>query len=846
MTTWKLAWRLARGQSGRIGLLIICMALGICARVCLGSLSSALDQALIAEARPLLGADIEISANEPLSAEQREIINQWLPSGATSTSCVRFTTMAFAPSTNQARTVEVRAVAPGYPLHGVVSTSVGSIADLQNDEPRVFVQQELLTQFSLRLGESIRLGTQLFRIVGVVTNEPGMGMNPFALGPRVLMAEKHLSTTGLTGFGARTRYSLLIGCAESAVEQTVKNMRHGLGVEKNNNERGGGLLVRSASGASETVERAYDRIGDFLRIIALAAILLGGVGVASVVRGYVSEQKDAIATLMMLGATPQRVAQVFLLQCLVLGAAGGLFGALLGVILQFIILSLGQAIFTFPAFAVFDVAVVGGGVLLGIAVAYGFGLIAVAELHGLQPAAVLRSDQQTFSRTLRLWLTCAGVILAAMGLAVYEARSWIIGPVIVGVLVLGAGMTALVGAQLLKLPARLMRGGRGEIFFGIRHGLRNLTRPGFRPLAAVVAIAAAAHLLATITTYRTSLSADLQGGNTQRPGVFCIDIQADQLEEFRSFIQASYQVEPIVSHVVRARLQTINGQEPAAVSGGTREGDRQRFMRGREQRLSWRTELGPDERIIEGAFMPENGERIEASLEQRFAGDIGAKMGDILSFDIQGVSLEATVTSIRQVTWVNLRPNFFILLSPHALRDAPGSWVGAIAQLPEQQQRQIVPAMTQKFPGITAFDVAEIGVKLQAMIERISYAVNGLGWFCFAAGIFVLIGIGIGTARARRQDAALLAVLGSGQRTIYASLAAEFGTQAALAGACGIVLGVAHAYIILHYFAQIRAVIPFFELGLLLLVLVIIGIVAGFISCRQVFRVRPLIILREE
>jgi putative ABC transport system permease protein len=846
MTIWKLAWRLARGQTGRISLLIVCMALGISARVCLGSLSSALDRTLIAEARPLLGADIEISANQPLTSEQQALIATHLPSGAVSTNSVRFTTMAFAPSTNQAHTVEVRAVAPGYPLHGTVSTNGATLNDLQDSEPRIFVQPEFLNQFSVSIGASIRLGTQLFRIVGVVTQEPGMGMNPFVLGSRVLIAKRHLSATGLTGFGARTRYALLIACSESAVEPTVTRLRTALGLENNSSDQAGGLRVRSAAQASETVERAYDRVGDFLRIIALAAILLGGVGVASVVRGYISEQRDAIATLMRLGATPQRVARIFLWQCIALGASGGLIGSVIGVSLQFLILSFGHAWFSFPPVALIDYGVVIGGIGLGIAVAYAFGLIAVTELHGLQPAAIIRQSAQSFSQRARLWLTCGGVVVAAMFLAVYEARSWIIGPVIVGLLVLGAGVTALMGAHLLKLPALLMRGGRGEIFFGIRHGLRNLIRPGFRPLAAVVAIAAAAHLLATITIYRTSLSADLQGGNTQRPGVFCIDIQVDQLDDFRTFVQESYNTEPILSHVVRARLQAINGQELATVSGGTREDERQRFMRGRERRLSWRTELGPDEYVVEGAFMPENSERVEASLEQRFARDIGARMGDELTFDIQGVSLSATVTSIRQVTWVNLRPNFFILLSPSALRDAPGSWVGALAQLPQDQQRQVVTDITRKFPGITAFDVAEIGEKIQSMIERISYAVNGLGWFCFAAGILVLIGIGLGTGRARRQDAALLAVLGSGHRTLAASLAAEFGTQAALAGACGIGLGVLHAWVILHYVVHIAVTIPFVQLALLFVVLIIIGILAGYFSCRHVFQVRPLLILREE
>jgi putative ABC transport system permease protein len=858
---WRLAWRISRGQSARLWLLIICMALGIAARVCVGSFSASLDRALTAEARPLLGADIEIAANQPLSEEQQADLLATLPVSAQRSAQVRFTTMAIggedSGATNntnrRARTVEVRAVDHHYPLYGNVVLSSGSLAELFNSEPVVFVQGELLTQLQLSVGGKLRLGTQSFRIAGLIIEEPGMGMNPFVLGPRVLMARSRLEETGLVGKGARLRYSELVALPPQQLDAVVmelrerwklpERMRSGFGGRIENEQ---GVGVRTAAQANETIERAFDRIGDFLRLVALAAVLLGGIGVASLVRGFVAEQRDTIATLTMLGATQGWVARMFLLQSTLLGIAGGILGAVAGVLLQNGLLYMGQGYLPITGGYGIDVTVMGWGVLLGGIVAAGFAAIAVCEIYGLQPAAIARGDRSSAGGRWRVMVTTALLLAVIVMIAAYEAHSWITGPLVIMVLVGGAVLTAAIGWILLRVPNLLMASWRGRWSVGLRHGVRNLTRPGFRPLAAVIAIAAATQLMATMATYRTSLTQDLQGGHSQRPGTFCIDIAADEAETFRLWVQQEFHAEASLSPIVLGRLRAINGKESPSNQSRTREGERARVMSGREQRLSWRTSLGPDEEIVAGQFMREDSERIEASLEQRFAADIGAQVGDLLSLDVQGVPILATVTSIRRVRWANLRPNFFMLLSPSVLREAPGNWVASIPVLAPAEQQRFTGALSVKFPTVTAFDVAEIGGKLQLMLERLSLAVNFLGWFCLAAGILVLIGIGIGTARARRSDAALLAVLGARPRVLFSSISAEFACLAGIAGICGVILGVAHAYIVLSWMLNLPITVPWVELMILALAIIVSGIVSGLFACRQVFMVRPLIVLRDE
>jgi len=853
MLTLRLAWRLARGQSARMWLLVACIALGVCARVCVGSFSGALERALVREARPLLGADLEIASNQPLSAAQDADLHELLPADARTAQQVRFTTMALAQDSARARTVEVRAVEPGHPLYGTVSVTPAALETLFGAEAVVFVQQELLDQLDVEVGSVLRLGAEGFRIAGVILEEPGLGANMFALGPRVLMARNRLSDTGLDGGGARLRYARLVALDAGAVDHVVTTLRKRWTLsERMNTGFGGrveneqGVALRTAAQASGSAARIYERVGDFLRIIALAALLLGGIGVASLMRGFLAESRDTVAVLQVLGATPGRVLRVFLWQSALVGLAGGVIGALAGSGLQNLLLVLGRSYLPVAGDLGVDLPAMMWGVALGLGASVGFAALALVAVHGMRPAALLR-DESAAGGGWRAWVVGILLFTAVLVVAVYEARSWLTGPAIVIPLMIGGGVTALICWPVLYLPRVVARWFLTRRAFGLHHGLGNLTRPGFRPLAAVVATAMAAQLLGAMATYRASVTADIaSGGDGQRPGWFCLGLESDQLSEFTTVVRQHCGVEPLLSPMVMARLKGINGAATKPVEAGTREAERDRFMRGREQRLSWRTELGTDETIVAGRWMPATGEVVEASLEKRFASNIGARLGDVLTLDIQGVPVKATVTSIRAVRWLNLRPNFFILLSPQALADAPQAWIASVPKPTDGRGSGLIAALAAKFPNVTTFDIGELGGKLGVVVERISLAVRFLGGFCLGAGILVLISIGIGSGRQRRGDAALVAVLGGTRRTLLTSITAEFATLGAIAALCGIACGVLQAHLVFAFFLDLEVVVPWSELLAVAVGIVVVGALSGLAACRSVFTSHPLAVLREE
>ncbi len=860
--TIRLAWWLSRGQAGRIWLLIACIAIGIAARVCVGSVSGMLDRALAREARPLLGADVEARSNTPFDDQHRRDVEEAAPHGARIIPQVGMVTMAAALGASsgeaggtsvggRSRTIELRAVSPGYPLYGVTRIDTGSgheldgVRGLFDDVPVAYVQRELLSALGIAIGDRLKIGRVEFTIGGALAEDPGMGTNPFALGPRVLIAADRLEATGLTAKGSRALWSLLVATTDPEDgEAAARELRArwklaersptGLGGRA---ETSSGMLVRTARQAQESVSRVFDRLGSFLRLVSLTALLLGGVGVASMVRAFVAERLDAVATLQVLGASPGRVSLVFLIQALGVGLCGGVLGAAAGCAIQnalsyllipYLPVALGYGV---------DFAAVAWGVALGALTAGAFALMPLVEIRRLSPLAVMRGDGVPRGG----WLAGIAVTAVVLGLfavvAGLEARSWVIGPSFIAALAAG-GLTLMACARvLLPLIARLRLPLLG---FGVRHGLGNLSRAGFRPGSAVVAIGLSALLFGSMMIHQASLTHEFDpGGQTDLPSLFAIDLQRDQVDDFRAMLKSEAGVDHCaMSPLVHGRYRGLNGAPPKPQERG-------KGFRDREQNLSWREELGPDEKIIAGTWMSNDPKHVEASLHEWFAREIGAKIGDTIAFDIQNVPVEATVTSIRSVHFLGMKPNFMILLSPCALVDAPQTWVAAIPPLSPELRSRVQAAIAASFPNVIAFDISEAGARIRMIVDRASVAVRFMGWFCLIAGLVVLLGIGLSTARERQLDAALLKVLGGRNRTLASSLACEFGALGLVGAGLGLGMALLFGWILVDKLLDIRLVVPWGWIGALLVGIVVLSALAGLAACRRVFTARPLAVLRD-
>lgn len=858
-----LGLRRLRGGRARSVLLAACVALAVAARVAVGSFTGSVDQALGEESRALIAADVQIKAGMPLSEERLASLGSVLPPASEWHEVVQLSTMASQPDGELSKLVQLVALPDGYPFYGNLSLlpGDGEVATITagQDPRRVWLQADLLIDLDVSVGDEIELGDRRFQIAGVVDDMPGMLAESFAFGPRVVAARADLADTGLFDFGYRARFETLVKLPPDADADAVAGQIRDawqLGIDARERMRGGdsrreGVQVRSFGDADQQLGQSLDGLAKFLRLTALVALLLGGIGVAAITRAYVMQELDQAALIVVLGAGPWRVVRIAGVQIVAIALIGAIVGALLGVFSQMALVGTLAAFFPVPVPVLLDVGAIAWGVALGPLIALIFGLAPVMVLLRLRPLAVLRDD----AAPTAAWAHRA--VAWGLGLALLTVLAWMetggtwLGPVVVLGLVFGGVAVGAIGHVALMVLARLGR----SAGFGLRHGLANLYRPGLHALPAVIAIALVVACLTVLLVWRGSLLDRLDqamvDGPDRAPSLFVVNVLPHVRDDFvaltdRPGLQAH------LGPMVAARLTHIKG-EAVKDDAETLDGEdaRRRHWVRREQRLSYRDDPELDE-VVSGAWFAADsepwqpGEVAEASLELGWARDIGVGLGDRLTFSILGEPLEVEVTSIRQVDWLTMRPNFFVLIEPAALRERYQLWFAALVFDDPAMRQGVQRELVREFPEISVIDIAATLERVRGILSRVVLAILVMAGFALAAGMVVLVGMVLATAGPRAAEAALLRALGAGDKTLSVALIAEFAAIGLIAALLGVALGLPLVGAAFDASEDLHMVVDGGWLTGLVAAVVIGTAVTGFAAGWRALRRPPLVVLREE
>ncbi len=836
----RLAWRLLAGRPALAWLALACIAVGVAARGAVSGSVGAVEDQLSSQARDLIAADLEISSSRPLEGPVRAAVASAIPSGSRTAEARSLTAMAVAGGS--AVLCEVRAVGPGWPLAGDLrGEPAGSAAALAADPPAVLVDPDLLPRLGVAVGGELRLGSAAFRIAGTVVSEPGSGGNAFRMGPRIYAGLTALDRAGLAGEGVRAKHILLVALADpAAADALAARLRTSLDLPTDQAEGMGAgpsqspVTVRSAGEAARQGARAAGRAADLLRVVALFALALGTLGVAALAAGMMRAQAEDLAVLRVIGATRSRSAAVFALQATMVGASGGLLGTVIGCTLA---LSAGAAMGLPPAWPHLRDLVIGVG--LGTIAALAAAALPALALARMEPLAVLRGEAPApVPRGLGLIVLA---VVAALGVsaAAFEARSWVVGPLVA----LGAGVVVLLMAGLGWLVLPLLSRLKPRAF-AIRHGLANLGRPERRPLALIVALGLAAALGAALLILRTSFEAELAPGRlTAKPSFFAISLQDDQREGFTAAL-AHHGLVPNLKPQVRGRLTAIDGVDAATVAvGATREAERAAHFRRREQNLTWASQPGPGEVLIAGTWPSRSG---TCAVETGWASTVGVHIGSRLTFDVQGVSVAAEVTGLRRIDWWTFQPNFFISLHPDTMAGYPAAWLGTIPAMPREQRRALAGSLAGEFPNVSLIDVADAAEQVRKGIDQAAAAVAAIAAVALLAGLAVVAGTAAAGARERRSEAALIRAMGGTSRTVAVAVAVEFAAAALPAALLGSLAGLAGGAILAGGVIDARVVWPWWQIATLMTVLILAATITALLAARSAWRVPPLAALRDE
>jgi putative ABC transport system permease protein len=842
MFVLRMAVRETRASWRRLLFFFVCIAVGVAAIVALRSVIQSVRQVFGEEARALIAADVLISTSRDWTPAVRDVIARRLMDagaiGATDT--VETPTMVRPAAGTAVRMVELRAVEAAFPLYGTMGLDGGqtySHALLANQG--VLVRPELLTALGVKVGDGLVIGKTTFTIRGVITNEPGRRVGDFSLGPRVIVDLADLPGTGLLNFGSRARRVLLVKVAEGDADPLVTALREDFKDEF--------VSARSYRAQDDEIGRDFDRAENYLSLVGLVIVILGGIAVSSVTRVFVLQKMRSIAVLKCVGARSQQIIGIYLLQVMALGLAGSLLGvALARMGIAAIPLALGET--TAPVLANVQYGVTWSaasqGVGVGVLVSLLFSIVPLLQVRFVKPSLLLRDEEVRGALDWTRVVTIGLVGLALVGLAAWQAASVQVGAIVC------AGFAGL--AFVLQWTGRLLVGGLAPLArsrsFPLRHAVLHLSRPGNQTRVILLAVGLGAFFIVGVRSLQSSLLEEFSMEfDAAAPDMFLMDVQRDQADAMRAFLSdpalgtGPFRLIP----VLRARVTGVEGRETTLESF---EDVRARGSLAREYTVTYREALEENERVVDGAFWTGPSTEPEVSVEQGLRDRFQINVGDMVRFDILGRSLSARVTSVRAVEWRDSRSGgFMFVFRPGVLEQAPQTFIAPLrGPVGTEGRAHFQSALVRQFPNVSVIDFLEILTTVRDVMSRVTLAISVVGGLVLFSGVLILIGAVAMTKFQRVYEAAVFKTLGANTRMIAQMLLFEYGVLGLLAGAVGSLGAVALTWGVSRFALEIPWRV--FAGEHLLAVLATGALVSGIGVCSSldVLRHKPLATLRAE
>jgi putative ABC transport system permease protein len=613
------------------------------------------------------------------------------------------------------------------------------------------------------------------------------------------------------------------------------------------------VRTRTVTQTEMSTQDAIENLTDFIAIVGLVALLLGGIGVASGVRAFVARKIDTVAVLRCLGASSGQVMTIYVVQAAAMGLLGAAAGAALGVAIQFL---LPQALTGFLPIDV-KVMLVPTAVLTGLGVggwiALIFALRPLLALRNVSPLQTLRRD--TDADVLRMrWTDApriavnAALVLSVLGIALSRAQTTRQAFAISAAT--GAAILALaVSAGFLSWAAR--KGLRTRWPYVFRQGVANLYRPGNQTRAVTLALGFGAFLVSTLYLVQSNLLRRFTTAATEARGnVVFFDVQQDQAAGVDSIVRRGNEVVQLAP-VVTMRIAAINGKRVTDMKPRERgQPGRAPWALRREFRSTYRDKPAASETIVAGKWFSDSAVKYardtgEISLEEGISKELDVKIGDVITWNVQGVEIPTRITSLRKVVWTRFEPNFFVVFAPPVLKGAPNQYV-MLAQVKDPAavtllQREVV----NRFPNVSSIDLTAIKRTVDRIVGKVSLAIRFMALFSLAVAIPVLFSAVSATRRERIREGVLLKTLGATRGQIARILLAEYSLLGLMGGLTGMLLSLAGGWAVFRYIFKTPFAQAFVPVAGIAAAIVVLTLLIGLLAGRDVFKETPVTALRD-
>jgi len=841
-TAIRIAWREMRASRAKFLFVILAVAVGVGSLTGVRGFSRSFRHMLLREARTLMAGDMTIRVFALPNSEQEAALNGLAARGVRRTWITETVTMASSATTLDPLLISVKAVDPAaYPYYGAVKLNPPRQLRDVLDAQSVVVSDDLLMRLNVHTEDTLRIGGQDFRIAGVVTGEPDRMTGSLNVGPRVMISRQGLDRTGLISTGSRAaeRYLFALPANGSPGVAEVRTILRRAFPEG---------TISDYRETHPIITRGLDRSTTFLSLIALIALVIGAMGVASAMHGHLQQKLDSIAVMKCIGARSAQVIRIYTVQTLMLGLGGGLIGVAFGVAVAAAFPGFIAKYFQVSVAAYWDAWPALQGIAVACLVTLLFTLPPLLGIRDIRPALIFRRSVDSAARPRPAWLARIAILIGTGVVAgTLTEGDWRDGlrtaAYFTGGLAIGIGLLSLAGWLALRGFRELLRRAGSRLPGPIRHGIANLYRPGNQAQAAVVALGVGVMFTLTVFLVQNALVNQIRGSAPPgMPNVFLLDIPANQKQALSELIQSQPGVKeaPDVTYAVAARITAIDGTP--IEKRPTRSGDR-RFLRTRS--VTALPAMPPDTVILAGEWWKPGDRTPQVCLHEEAARTLDVKAGATIDWRIWNRDVRTRVACIERTESIRMSGRFEVLFNPGPLDGLPAVYYGSARVRPAD-----VPALQrivyQKYPTVTVVNIADVMQIVEDVVQRIATVIRFISAFTILAGAVMVASSVAGTRFRRMREVVTLKTLGATRRRIAWIFSVEFLALGTVAGVMGSALASGFAALVLKRLLEVEFHPSVVTHTLAVAIAAAVATGAGWAASFRILGRKPLEILRED
>jgi putative ABC transport system permease protein len=832
----KMAWRDGKSSWKKLTLFMASIVLGIAAVVSIQSFSLNLKSNIATQSKSLMGSDFKIDSDK----EPNEAVIAIMDSlGGADAREINFPSMVAFPKQGATKFVRIRGIEGDFPFYGTMVTEpIEAAANYQVNETAL-VDATVMLQFLLKVGDSIKVGNTILPIGGALKSVPGSSSFFNSMAPPVIIPYAYIENSGLVQTGSRLDYEFYFVAKPKTNLRLLNNA-----IGKKLDAEDADLDIHTST--SERLGRRYDNFGKFLNLVAFIALLLGCIGIASAVHIYIKEKLRSVSILKCIGASKKQTFLIYLIQIAYIGLIGGILGTLAGVFLQQLFPLLLEGLLPVDVQISLEPQAIFMGILLGLFMSILFALYPLIGTIYISPLQALRIDSSSNSKSLKAGLLVLILIFSFIFLFAY----WLLKDLKYALVFLGG--IVMTFSILGGIAHGFMRGIK-KYFphswgFTARTSLLNLFRPQNQTLILVVTIGVGTFLISTLYFSKNLLLAQASfEAETVSANMILLDIQNEQTDDVvTTIINKSHSVIDNIP-IVTMRVHSIKNKTVNDIRKDSTSRIRGRIL-DHEYRATYRDSLLESETIEQGEFTPfaTSKELVLVSVSDNFAKDAHLKLGDTITFNVQGVLIDTKVGSIRTVDWRRMQLNFNILFPKGVLETAPQFRVLSTNVPTEEKSAILQQALVKKFPNISILDLRQILNVAENLLDKIGWIINFMAFFSIITGIIVLMGAVRTSKHQRIKESVLLRTLGAKSNQILKIIALEYTYLGIIGSLTGILLSLISSQLLALWIFETPftpSVIPFVVIFPFITLLVLS---IGVFNSKSVIKNPPLEVLRKE